>query len=157
MKTITLQSLLEPSAKARIDEDRQYQFCKSEDCPVVYFAEDGQSLFGKNELTVRVGIKEATAPRPVCYCFSHTIEEIEDNIRCTGDTRVLDDIRTHMKEACWCETKSPMGSCCLATVSNCVKAAKKQFGETHPTNAPAREAVAVADCCSGDSSSRTTA
>jgi NAD(P)H-nitrite reductase large subunit len=73
----------------------------------------------RGDLTVRVGIKERNGPRHVCYCFNHTIEEIEEEVRRSGTTTVLDDIKTRMKTACWCETKSPQGSCCLASVTKC--------------------------------------
>jgi CopZ-like zinc binding protein len=99
-----------------------YHFCASQECDVVYFGNQEVGLFLKGDLTVRVGIKENTAPRPVCYCFNHTIEEIEEEARCSGKTTVLEDIKTRMKIACWCETKSPQGSCCVATVTKWVRA-----------------------------------
>ena len=43
-------------------------------------------------------------------------------MRCYGKTRALEDIKTRMKAVCWCETKSPQGACCLATVTKCVQA-----------------------------------
>jgi len=128
VKPVTPRSLLKDRATSRLG-DQPYFFCAAPDCPVVYFDDSGESIFGKDALSVRVGIKESESPRPVCYCFDHTIEEIEEEIRQTGETTVLDDIKTRMKEACWCETKSPMGSCCLATVTKEVKAAKSRFGD----------------------------
>lgn len=143
MKPITLQSLLRPNALACVGSG-SYRFCGSEQCAVVYFAEAGDSVFTKDDLAVRVGIKETTSPRQVCYCFNHTIEEIEDEVGCTGKTTVLDNIKTCMKEACWCETKNPLGSCCLATVTKYVK----EILDRHGKNA---EQVALAeqpdDCC----------
>ena len=118
---ITLQSLLKPEALLRIDES-PYHFCSSPACDVVYFGAEGIRPFMKGDLTVRVGVKEGAAPRPICYCFNHTIEEIEEEVRCSGKTKVLEDIKTRMKTACWCETKSPQGACCLATITKCVQA-----------------------------------
>jgi copper chaperone CopZ len=120
VKPITLQSLLKPDPLTRVGAI-PYRFCGSEHCDIVYFPEPGGAAFTKEELAIRVGIKETTPPRHVCYCFNHTIEEIEGEVRRTGKTTVLDSIKTRMKEACWCETKSPLGSCCLATVSEYVK------------------------------------
>jgi len=74
VKPVTLQSLLKPDASAQIGP-ASYRFCPSENCDVVYFAETGGQQFNKSDLTVRVGIKETAAPRHVCYCFNHTIEE----------------------------------------------------------------------------------
>ena len=144
VKQTTLRSLLVEAARERI-EDTDYHFCQSADCETVYFAKRGSSTFTKADLTVRVGIKENEAPRPVCYCFNHTIEEIEDDIRRCGESDVLDDIKTRMREACWCETKSPMGSCCLATVTKQVKAAQERLdpGGDGGTDGAADEV----DCC----------
>src|SRR6266498_672495 len=122
VKPITLQSLLGPDALART-RSAEYRFCPSERCEVVYFEEGGGRVLLKSDLNVRVGVKETVAPRPVCYCFGHTVEEIDEEVRLTGKTTVLDDIKARMNEACWCETKNPQGSCCLSTVTRYVKAA----------------------------------
>jgi CopZ-like zinc binding protein len=120
VKSITLQSLLKPEALPRMD-DEPYYFCASQECDVVYFGSQGVAPFLKDDLIVRVGIKETIAPRHVCYCFNHTIEEMEEEVRCSGKTTVLEDIKRRMKTACWCETKSPQGSCCLAAVTKWVQ------------------------------------
>lgn len=159
VKTITLKSLLKEQAKERIGND-SYFFCKTTSCPVVYFDQSGGSVFEKDTLTVRIGIKENEAPRHVCYCFDHTIEEIEEQVAATGESTVLTDIASRMKEACWCETKSPMGSCCMSTVSKYIKAAKAKTGQEVAAGkaeefkdccADHREAEKdTADCCSGN-------
>jgi copper chaperone CopZ len=144
VKPVTLRSLLCDDLRDLVKDpdQRDWRFCATPDCPVVYFEDSGHPVFEKHALTVRVGIKETQAPRPVCYCFGHTVEEIEEEVARTGKTTVLDDIRTRMKEACWCETTSPMGSCCLGTVTRFVKAAHAA-SETE-THAPSGEAE---DCC----------
>jgi copper chaperone CopZ len=140
VKDITLRSLLREEFRSGI-EGKTWQFCTTPKCPIVYF-DSGGSTFHKDQLTVRVGIKETTSPRPVCYCFDHTVEEIEDDIARSGKTGVLDDIKTRMKEACWCETTSPMGGCCLATVNGFIKDSMNRHGQSMPT------AVSSAhDCC----------
>lgn len=126
VQRITLDALLTPGAAARIGDTR-YRFCDNPDCRIVYFDEAG-STFARADLTVRVGVKERTAPRHVCYCFDHTIEEIEAEVRATGRSSVLDDIKTRMKTACWCETKNPQGVCCLGTVGTYVKRALAEHG-----------------------------
>lgn len=145
VRQITLQSLLKPAALNGAGSG-PYRFCPSERCAVVYFSEADGPMFTKDDLTVRVGIKETTAPRHVCYCFNHTIEEIEDQVRRTGKTTVLDDIKSRMKEACWCETKSPLGSCCLATVTKYVKAAQARYVSGGEQSAVEEKNE---DCCTG--------
>ena len=112
----TLRALLRPERQADVALTR-YRFCATPGCDVVYFAEDGSHLFTRSDLLVRVGIKEAEAPRPVCYCFGYSVEDMIDEIRMTGRTTVPDRIRTRLEsEGCHCETANPQGSCCLGTV-----------------------------------------
>ena len=142
VKTQTLQSLLKPGDQLRIGTVR-YRFCGSMDCDVVYFGEGMEApIFSKDSVTVRVGIKERTSPRPVCYCFGHSVESIEEVLRLTGKSTAVDDIKSRMKTACWCETKSPMGSCCLAVVSKAVKAAEQEMDIVSPATS-----IADKDCC----------
>lgn len=148
VKRITLASLLTPDAALQV-ADAQYRFCDSIDCETVYFGDDG-TAFSKHDLTVRVGVKEDTPPRHVCYCFDHTIEGIDAEVRDTGQSTVLNDIKTRMKTACWCETKSPQGSCCLGTVGKYVKKALAQHGATQAASAVEEE---PADCCAAGAQS----
>ena len=141
VERVTLDSLLTPAAAARI-ADTQYRFCDNPECEIVYF-DEADSTFAKADLTVRVGVKERTAPRHVCYCFDHTIEEIEAEVRDTGRSSVLDDIKTRMKTACWCDTRSPQGVCCLGTVSKYVKQAMAEHGSDASGTAQEKPH----DCC----------
>jgi copper chaperone CopZ len=149
--SITLNSLLRPECVQRVGEG-QWFFCASATCDLVYFDAQGQT-FSQADLTVRVGIKETSAgqdprlPRPVCYCFNHTIESIDQEVRQTGQSTALNDIKTKMKDGCWCETKSPQGSCCLGTVSTYVKRALADHGHTTPDSTPTD--VPHEDCCAG--------
>jgi len=125
----TIERMLVPGRRQGIGPG-PWAFCESPDCDVVYFdGVDGRLL--RSELSVRVGIKEKDPPRPVCYCFGHTIEEIEDEIRRTGRSRVADRIRERMKsEGCACERKSPRGSCCLSTVERISRELSERHGRS---------------------------
>ncbi|MHB9146281.1 MAG: putative iron-sulfur cluster-binding metallochaperone [Symbiobacteriia bacterium] len=113
---VTLRSLIKSEEQSRITEG-QYRFCGTQGCDVVYFAEDGSHVFLRADLSVRVGVKEAEAPRPICYCFHHSIEEITDEIRRTGTTHIPEEIRSRIEtEGCHCEETNPQGSCCLGAV-----------------------------------------
>lgn len=54
-----------------------------------------------------------------------------------------DDIKTRMQDGCWCETKSPLGACCLATVTKCARELEEKLGATKKTE------VNATDCCVG--------
>lgn len=144
VEIVTLQALVRPELRGRITAG-PYRFCDTLSCDTIYYTEDGAHAFSKPDLTVRVGVKETDAPRPVCYCFDHTIEEIEDEVRRTGQSTVLDDIKTRMKAGCWCETKSPQGACCLGTVSKYVKQALAQTGSGETLTSDEQDQFD--DCC----------
>jgi len=128
VKEVTLRSLLCPDRLGLVVGGR-WSFCGSAGCDVVYFKADGGQVFNKDDLAVRVGVKETSAPRPICYCFGHTIEEVMDEVRRTGGSTVAQDIRARMKESgCSCEVKNPQGRCCLDTVGRCVDEAVSLFG-----------------------------
>ena len=103
----------------------QHYFCESADCDVVYFSADSHApIFHRGDLLVRVGVKEAVEPIPVCYCFGFTRKDIEDEVARTGRSTISERIRTEVKaDNCACEVKNPAGKCCLGevtrTVQNC--------------------------------------
>ncbi len=146
---VTLQSLLTTEAADRIG-GREYRYCNAPECRTVYFAADG-TAFTTQDLVVRVGVKETAAPRPICYCFDHTVEGIEAEIRETGESTVLDDIKQKMEGGCWCETKSPHGTCCLGTVGRQVKEACERLGIV-PQGSDAEHV----GCCGPETTSSTT-
>ncbi|HEY3314073.1 MAG TPA: (2Fe-2S)-binding protein [Bacillota bacterium] len=139
----TLRSLIKPSQQDRITAG-PYRYCDAPGCEVVYFAEDGSHVFTRDDLRVRVGAKEAVPPRPICYCFNHTYEEIIEEIRRTGVSSVPDDIRSKLKtKGCDCVHTNPQGSCCLGVVLSVVGEASKRVQKgTTGAPTPAHE-----DCC----------
>lgn len=151
VKATTLYSLIKKERQDSITDSR-YFFCDSKGCDVVYFTEHGSQTFYKQDLVVRVGIKEDSPPRPICYCFNHTVEEIFEEIQLTGKSTVMDDIRAHMKKGgCSCETRNPQGSCCLGTVEYFVKEAFRQSGKTERGGEFMKETlngIAEDSCCS---------
>lgn len=117
----TLRALLTPERAAQVREEESCYFCGAAECDVVYFS-PGSRLFLKADLTVRVGSKESASPRPLCYCFGHTMESIGAEIERTGRSAAAADIRRRMQEeGCACETKNPAGRCCLAAVEQFVR------------------------------------
>ena len=128
VKAITLRFLIRPGKVPEIGE-KAYFFCGSPDCDTVYFTEDGSRSFSREDLTVRVGVKESSPPRPVCYCFNHNVEEIFDEVARTGKSTVVADIKKRMaEEGCSCDTKNPQGACCLGAVESVVRMAFARFG-----------------------------
>ncbi len=119
---ITVEALLKLEFRARAD-GAPYVFCETSDCPVVYFARDGV-LFTKDQIRVRVGVKERENPILVCYCFGITKQMIREEVRQTGLSTASTRIRTEVKAGvCRCEVENPSGRCCLGEVAQAEKRA----------------------------------
>jgi bacterioferritin-associated ferredoxin len=106
-----------------------YVFCETAHCPVVYYTADGTE-FEKNQVRVRVGLKETEDPVPVCYCFGVTEGMIHEEVQRTGRSSASARIGVEVKEGnCRCEMENPSGRCCLGEVRQAEKrAAAKRTG-----------------------------
>ncbi len=141
---VTIENLAVPEALAGLDVAEGFAYCPAPGCDVVWFHTTSGKTLGRADCRVRVGMKETEPPRPVCYCFEHTVEEIEAEIAATGKT----DIPASIADKCRrgldrCEETNPQGSCCLGNINRIVKAASPA--------APAGPFATIEeddDCCS---------
>lgn len=103
----------------------QYYFCEAPDCDVVYFASNPQTpTFRRDDLLVRVGVKERHGSAAVCYCFGVTRRDIADEVERTGKSTFAERIKGEVKAGhCACEVKNPSGKCCLGDVIRAAQAA----------------------------------
>lgn len=124
VQRITLGALLKPEKRPQIPCQEEFCFCRNTTCDVVYFISD-RALFRKNDLNIFVGLKEPQNPKvPVCYCFGWTPEKIQAEIKTTGKSTVIEQIKAQVQAGnCYCEITNPQGSCCLGNVSKAVKEA----------------------------------
>lgn len=121
--TITLKSLLVPSVMKRLDSSHKYQFCRTADCPVVYFNESAS--FSKDELTVEVFQKEDSDSTPTCYCFGFNRKDIADDIIQNDKSTIKEEVTRYVKDdKCACELRNPQGSCCLGNIGQVAKQAQ---------------------------------
>jgi len=121
---LTLGALLKADRRPQIPNQPEVCFCKTATCDVVYFLPGG-ALFRKNNLAVRVGLKEPENPAaPACYCFGWTPEKIQAELTATGRSTVVEQIKAQVKAGnCYCEVTNPQGSCCLGNVAKAVQQA----------------------------------
>jgi Zinc binding domain len=125
---VTVKALLSMAALHRL-EGRGYCFCPEPSCDVVYFDRAAASVFGKQDLSVRVGLKETEDPIPVCYCFGFTVADLRNDIDSRGVTDVPALITAEVKAGhCACEVKNPEGSCCLGNVSQAIERLREVRG-----------------------------
>ncbi len=127
----TLQHLITPERRSEI-KDADYYFCKSPDCDTVYYHPASGQCFEKNDLTVRVGLKETEDPVWLCYCFNLSKKMIQEEIKRTGQSASGDRIRREVAAGnCDCERLNPSGRCCLGEVLAAEKEAQKNSQEKH--------------------------
>lgn len=142
---VTVRTMLKPILREQV-HDEVYRFCGDPTCEIVYFKADGSQVFTKTDLTIRVGIKEAQPPRPLCYCYGHSFESIRDEWLATGHTTVIESIKEQMKAgACRCEVTNPSGTCCLGDVTRAVK--EIQGSSTPPATSNLKSPKAAGNCC----------
>ncbi|MFV1957881.1 MAG: mercuric transporter MerT family protein [Planctomycetota bacterium] len=142
----TLLHLVLPAGRTRVP-GHAWSFCATASCDVVYYAA-GEDPFATADVRVPVFPKATRPPRPVCYCFGHTIEGIEEEVARTGRSTVSASIAARVKAGeCACETKNPKGRCCLGDVGAVVRRA--MAGREPP---PAPEVAK--DCCAGEAEAR---
>ncbi|AUN97689.1 hypothetical protein C0V70_06100 [Bacteriovorax stolpii] len=128
VELITPQTLLKDVLKEHLRTNCIYKFCKNSNCEVAYFSEDPSHLFTKENLTVKATLKDPGLDVKVCYCFGHNRQSILTELRTSGETEVLKDIKSKMIDpGCFCERSNPQGGCCLGNVTSWIKEAKTHF------------------------------
>ena len=125
----TMESLLKPEALERL-AGVPYFFDRTPSCDVVYFSNEARSYFQKDELTVRMGLKETESPIPLCYCFGHTAESAREEIVANGRSTVAERITAEPQAGnCSCEVKNPSGKCCLGDVNRAIHQIQTELSE----------------------------
>ncbi len=120
----TLEALLPPWAKATLTP-QPYYFCDSAECDIVYVSALGDHLVTKDQLTVRVGVKEKDDPAPLCYCFGYDRKTILDEVRAKGETDIPKMIAGRVKAGEGrCEATNPSGGCCLGSIHRAIRMAQ---------------------------------
>ncbi|MHB0969801.1 MAG: putative iron-sulfur cluster-binding metallochaperone [Thermoanaerobaculia bacterium] len=115
---ITLKALLTPDALRR-GVPASPRFCRTEDCPVVYFDNAASRTFSEEDLIVPVHAKHPhDEDVPVCCCFAHSPGTIRREIERKGSSTASEIIAAEVKAGhCACEVRNPKGNCCLGDVA----------------------------------------
>ena len=137
VKRATIESLLTAEALGRVSSPDGLRFCATPTCDVAYFRAGTDERFGRQDVRVRIGLKESEPPRPVCYCFDHTVEEIEADVAATGTSQILDAITEKCRQGLdRCAETNPQGSCCLGNVRGVLRAAQAQSCDAASSASP---------------------
>lgn len=107
----------------------KYQFCKTPDCPTVYYGADSDHRIDEKSLRERVHQKHPEQNDVfVCYCFRHTPGSIKAELAGTGRSTVVAAITAGIQAGrCACEIRNPQGSCCLGNVRAVASRAEKEM------------------------------
>ncbi len=126
---ITLKSLVKEPVLETIESLAGFYFCETPSCKAVYFNNEQHVYLYKENVNVRVGIKETESPIPVCYCFGWMHERIFEQIKQLGYSTAVQEINAKVKAGeCKCEIKNPSGRCCLGNVYKVVKRGMELYG-----------------------------
>ncbi|MCZ6691096.1 MAG: mercuric transporter MerT family protein [Planctomycetota bacterium] len=150
VEPVTIRSLVKHESRARVARLDGFRFCADPSCDIAYFHPETGDRFLKEDVVVRIGEKEASSPRPICYCFDHSVEELEAEVARTGTSRVADEVTEMCRQGLdRCEETNPQGSCCLGNVRRVVKEAQARI-EGPPAGMASSVAGAHADAVSAD-------
>lgn len=138
---VTLHALLTPSTLPSIRTPDGWRHCASVGCATAYYHPESGDRVACSGVSVRIGTKETAAPRPLCYCFGLTAEDIEAEVASSGGSTIADRITEQCRRGLdRCAETNPQGSCCLGNV----RAA--EHGALQGAITP------VADCCASTAS-----
>lgn len=134
-------------SRASLLHDGPYRFCTTPSCDVVYYDTTPGRLLMKDDLRVRVGLKETTDPITVCYCFEHTRSSIRDEILATGRSTFQERITAEVKAGrCACETENPSGRCSLGDVARTVREIRVELDRTPQLGRTENQGSTPCDC-----------
>jgi acetylornithine deacetylase/succinyl-diaminopimelate desuccinylase-like protein len=122
----TVESLVTPAARSRLRLRSLdgFQFCATPKCDVAYFHPPTGETVICAEVRVPIFQKHTEPERLVCYCFQHTVAEIQREVRATGTSRIATDIKAKCARSLDdCEHTNPQGSCCLGNVQRVIREA----------------------------------
>ncbi|MCL4507209.1 MAG: hypothetical protein M1434_14885 [Chloroflexi bacterium] len=116
----TVKALLSVSLR-QVSEGR-YRFCRTQNCPVVYFSADGGQIFTVEHVREVVYQKQPDgADTPICYCFQHKVGDLRA-LSLEGQREVVADINAGIQaDQCACDLRNPQGACCLGNVRALLK------------------------------------
>ncbi len=130
VRAVTVQALLTPAALGSFGCTEGWRHCPAAGCATAYYHPESGDRVASSDVSVRIGTKESAAPRPLCYCFGHTAEDIEAEIARTGASTIADTITEQCRrEFDRCAETNPQGSCCLGNVRAVERRALQGQGE----------------------------
>lgn len=108
VRKVTVEHQVKPGVEV---EEKQFFLCRTPNCEVAYYSEDGNKTILQDQLLNKIWFKNVSPPVPICYCANVTEEEILHHVAVAQCCSTLDDIKRHTgaNTGCECLTKNPAG------------------------------------------------
>jgi copper chaperone CopZ len=118
-----------------IGDGANWALCLSVDCNVAYF--HGAETVPSGQLAA-VPFHKGTDPgRLVCFCFEHSVADVEADVAANGRSTIRESIKAACKAGDDdCLHKNPQGRCCLGNVGQVIESAAPR--SEHPSCCAAR-------------------
>ena len=124
VSAVTVEAMVTPATRERLTSLAGLCFCATPECDVAYFNAVSSELVIQREVRVPIFQKSTDPHRLVCYCFGHTAEAVQSEVRATGTSNILKDIKAKCAQGLdACERNNPQGACCLGKVQRLIREA----------------------------------
>ncbi len=120
VKNITVKHMVCDELVEKV-KDEDYYLCMNEECDVVYYNSDLDSVFKKADVKVPIWFKKDAEPKYVCYCNEVTEEQVISAVVKDNAENMKDIVRlTGAMKNGQCELKNPSGKCCHSVVQSAI-------------------------------------
>ncbi|WP_409226860.1 Csac_0668 family 2Fe-2S cluster-binding (seleno)protein [Gudongella sp. SC589] len=98
-----------------------YYICMNENCDTVYYSENNEVVFCKEQIKVPIWFKKDAEPQYACYCSEVTIDQVKEAVRSKGARKMKDVLAiTGAMRNSNCEIKNPLGVCCHEAIQQAI-------------------------------------
>lgn len=124
VKNITVKHLVLDDIAEEINSEDIHYLCMNENCNIVYYNLNNESLIDKKKVKVPIWFKKDANPKYVCYCSKVTEEQIINAVIVQGAKNMKDIVNlTGAMKNGRCILNNPLGKCCGPIIVETIKKA----------------------------------
>lgn len=120
VKNITVKHLVINTFEEQVGET-DYHICMNEECDIVYYNNQTNVVFSKNQIKVPIWFKKGANPKYACYCSKVTEEQVINAVVKNG-ANDLDEVLklTGAMSNPQCQKNNPLGKCCHKIIQDAI-------------------------------------